>query len=128
MQLDEKCKEVIDKTEWLSIVTMADSGPHLVAAWGYRLRQLGIQDGEIVLLPAGKYFQTEENLKSNPQIQLLAASSQVQRPGGKQGQGFRIIGKGEVQTEGEMVNRVKVEFPWARGALVIKIERTEALI
>lgn len=45
MGLDEECQEVIDKTEWIAITTSSESGPHTVAAWGYRLRRLGIQQG-----------------------------------------------------------------------------------
>lgn len=128
MKLDEKCQEVIEKTEWIAITTASESGPHTVAAWGYRLRKLGIQNREIILLPAGKYFQTEENLKKDSRIQLLVASSGVQRADGKQGQGFRISGKGEIQTTGPMADLVKAEFSWARGALVVKVEKAEALI
>ena len=128
MKLDEQCREVIEKTEWVSITTDSESGPHTVAAWGCRLRKIGIQDGGIIVLPAGKYFQTQENLKKNPQIQLLMASSDVQRADGKQGQGYRILGKGEIQTTGPLVDLVKAEFSWARGALVIRLEKAEALI
>lgn len=128
MKLDEKCKEVIDKTEWIAITTASELGPHTVAAWGYRLRKLGIQNGEVILLPAGKYFQTEENLRKDSRIQLLIASAEVQRSDGKKGQGYRISGKGEIQTAGMMVDLVRAEFSWARGALVIKIEKIEALI
>ncbi|MCA9405006.1 MAG: pyridoxamine 5'-phosphate oxidase family protein [Candidatus Omnitrophica bacterium] len=128
MELDEKCKEVIEKTEWIAITTSSEEGPHTVAAWGYRLRKFGILDGGIILLPAGKYFRTEDNLKINPKIQILIASSEVQREGGTKGQGYRISGSGEIQLEGKMVSLVKKEFPWARGALVIKLEKSEALI
>jgi predicted pyridoxine 5'-phosphate oxidase superfamily flavin-nucleotide-binding protein len=128
MTFDEKCREVIDKTEWIAITTASESGPHTVAAWGYRLRKIGIRDGGVIALPAGKYFQTEENLKKNPRIQLLVASSEVQRADGKKGQGYRISGRGEVHSEGAMADLVKTEFPWARGALVVRIEKTEALI
>jgi predicted pyridoxine 5'-phosphate oxidase superfamily flavin-nucleotide-binding protein len=128
MELDEKCREVVEKTEWIAITTSSEEGPHTVAAWGYRLRKLGIRDGGIIVLPAGKYIQTEDNLKKDSRIQLLIASSEVQRTDGKKGQGYRISGRGEVQTEGAMANLVKAEFPWARGALVIRIEKAEALI
>ncbi|MCA9406951.1 MAG: pyridoxamine 5'-phosphate oxidase family protein [Candidatus Omnitrophica bacterium] len=128
MKLDEKCKEVVEKTEWISITTASESGPHTVAAWGYRLRKMGIQDGGIILLPAGKYFQTEENLKKNSDVQLLMASSEVQRADGNKGQGYRFSGSGEVQQEGTMAELVKKEFPWARGALIIKIKKVKALI
>lgn len=128
MKLDKKCQEVIEKTDWIAITTASESGPHTVAAWGYRLRKLDIQNGEIILLPAGKYFQTEKNLKNDSRIQLLVASGGVHRADGKQGQGFRISGKSEIQTVGPMADLVKAEFPWARGALVVKIEKAEALI
>lgn len=128
MKLDNKCKEVIEKTEWIAITTACQSEPHTVAAWGYRLRKIGIQDGGTIVLPAGKYFKTEENLRRDPKIQLLVASSEVQRIDGEKGQGYRLLGKGEIQTAGPLVDLVKAEFPWARGALVARIEKVEALI
>jgi len=128
MKLDAQCKEVVEKTEWISITTASESGAHTVAAWGYRLRKIGIQNGGIILLPAGKYFQTEENLKKNPELHLLMVSSEVQRADGKRGQGYRFSGTGEIQQEGAMADMVKREFPWARGALVVRIEGAKALI
>lgn len=128
MKLNKQYREVIEKTEWVSITTSSESGPHTVAAWGSRLRKIGIQDGGMIVLPAGKYFQTEENLKKNSKIQLLMASGDIQRTDGKKGQGYRFLGKGEVRTEGTLVDLVRIEFPWARGALVIQIEEIEALI
>lgn len=127
MELDEQCKEVIEKTEWVSITTSSEIGPHTVAAWGYRLRKIGIRDG-VIVLPAGKYIQTENNLKKDSRIQLLIASGEVHRTEGKKGQGYRISGRGEIQLEGAMADLVKAEFPWARGALVARIEKIEALI
>lgn len=127
VELDEKCREVIEKTEWVSITTSSKEGPHTVAAWGYRLRKMGIREGAIVL-PAGKYIQTEQNLKEDSRIQLLIASGEAQRADGKKGQGYRISGRGEIQLEGAMADLVKAEFPWARGAIVARIEKIEALI
>ena len=128
MELDEQCREVIEKTEWISITTDSESGPHTVAAWGYRLRKIGIQKDKVIALPAGKYIQTEKNLKTNPRVQLLMVSDDIQRADGKKGQGYRFLGNGEVQTEGPLVDLVRTGFPWARGALVIEIEDTQTLI
>ena len=128
MKLDEKCREVVEKTEWIAISTSSGREPHTVAAWGYRLRKIGIQNGGTIVLPAGKYFRTEENLRRDPRIQLLVASSEVQRADGQKGQGYRISGKGEIQTEWELADLSKTEFPWARGALVVRIEKVEVLI
>lgn len=104
MELDEKCREVVEKTEWIAITTSSKEGPHTVAAWGFRLRKIGIRDGGIIVLPAGKYIQTEDNLKKDSRIQLLIASSEVQRVDGKKGQGYRISGRGEVQVVLHFIN------------------------
>ncbi len=76
------------------------------------------------MLPAGYYKRTEENLKRDSRIQLMAASRGVRGSRGP-GQGGVIFGKGSVQAEGELAARAKAVFPWARGALVIDVERCE---
>ncbi len=117
------CREVLEKTEWVAIVTRGDDGPHLVATWGDYVRTLGIRDGEILIAPAGEYHKTEENLRNDSRVELLMASKQVR--GGKSiGRGCWSSGTAEVQTSGEFVEMAKAKFPWARGALVIKVEET----
>ncbi len=112
-------REVIEKSEWVAIATTGPDGPHLAANWGDYVRTLGIE-GDELLLPAGRYHKTEENLKRDNRVALLFASRQVERPGG-QGQGCGILGTGELQTTGPKADAVKARFPWARGALVIKM-------
>lgn len=126
MGLDGKCREVLERTEWIAIVTWGDQGPHLVGAWGDDLRAIGIED-DMLILPAGKYFKTEENLRRNPLVQLMAVSKDVQ--GARhQGQGYRIFGNGMIQTEGEMAEKAKTKFPRSRGAFVINVSHVEALL
>ena len=120
-KIEGKCKEVIDKTEWVAIVTCGDKGPHVVATWGDYIRAIGIKDGEVIVIPAGHYNITEENLKKDNHIELLIASKQVPGNYGP-GQGCSISGKGEIQTSGKFTEMVKEKFPWARGALVIKVD------
>lgn len=122
-KIEGVCREVIEKSEWVAIATAGPDGPHLVACWSHNVRALGIE-GEVLLCPAGGYRQTEENLKRDPRVELLFASRQVQRPDG-QGQGCSIVGTGEIQTTGPTAEAVKAKFPWARGVLVVAIEKVK---
>jgi len=119
--MDGAIREVIDKCEWVAIATVGPDGPHLAATWGDYVRALGVE-GDIVLIPAGGLRKTESNLKLNPRIELLLASRQIQRPQGT-GQGCVLSGTGELLATGPAMDKVKARFPWARGALVVKVER-----
>ncbi len=120
-KIDGRCREVCEATEFITIVTSGDDGPHVVGNWGDYMRLLGIREDTIVL-PAGHYHQTEKNLRKNDRIQLLVASRKVQGTRSP-GQGFLITGRGEIVTSGETVDAVKAKFPWARGALVIHVDQ-----
>ena len=122
-KLSNLCKEVIEKSEWLAIATAGPEGPHLAACWSQSVRALDYQD-DVLRIPAWSYFRTEENLKRNPRIELLFASRQVARPQG-QGQGCRIVGRGEIQTVGPNAEAVKARFPGTRAALVVTITSAE---
>lgn len=120
VKIDKVCKEVLERTEWVAIVTQDGCSPHLAATWGDYIRMMGIINDEIIVIPAGHYNKTEENLKKNNDIQLMIATKKVKGSYGP-GQGCLIQGDGEVQIEGTLAEQVKKKFPWARGALVIKI-------
>lgn len=115
------CKDVLCKAEWVAIATAGGDRPHLVGTWGDYVK---VADDEMIIIPAGHYNKTEENLKKNKDIQLLVATRQVKGNYGP-GQGCCIYGEGEIQTEGENVHQVKEKFPWARGALVVKVKKVE---
>ena len=114
------CRDVCEATEFVTIVTMGDDGPHVVGNWGDYMRVLGIKENMIVF-PAGRYQQTEKNLHRNNRIQLLVASKKVQGTRSS-GQGGLIAGTGEILSSGDIVDVVKAKFPWARGAMVIHVE------
>jgi hypothetical protein len=122
--LDGTCREVLEATEFVTIVTAGAEGPHVVATWGDYVRQLGIE-GDRLLVPAGYYFDTEENLNRDPRIQLLVASRRVEGRAGP-GQGYLLKGTGRVVTSGEEVDGAKAHFPWARGVLIVQVEEAEA--
>jgi len=117
--IDAVTRELLEKTEFMSIVTQGPDGPHMAGNWGDYLRRLGV-DGDRIILPAGHYHQTEQNLRADDRIQLLVASRAVKGSHGP-GQGCVLSGVGSVQTEGEAAERAKAKFPWARGALVIDV-------
>jgi hypothetical protein len=122
-KLEGVVHDLLQATEFVAIVTSGEQGPHLVGNWGNYLRTLGT-DGDTIVLPAGRYSQTEENLRKNAKITVMAASRQVQGTRGP-GQGCVLSGRGEIVTSGPLVERVKAKFPWARGALLIQVENVQ---
>jgi hypothetical protein len=123
-KIDGNCRDVCEATEFVTVITTGDDGPHVVGNWGDYMRALGIGDDTIVL-PAGRYRQTEQNLARNNRVQLLVASKKVQGTRSP-GQGYLIVGTAGIVTAGEIAEAVKSKFPWARGALVIQVEEVTA--
>lgn len=121
--IDAVTRDLLEHTEVLTLVTQGPDGPHVVGNWGDYARRLGFDDGRIVL-PAGRYHKTEENLRRDNRIQVMAGSRAV-RGTRSPGQGCVIRGTASVQTEGEAFDRTRAAFPWARGALVIAIESVQ---
>ena len=123
-KIEGTCRDVCDATEFVTIVTAGDDGPHVVGNWGDYMRILGIKE-DMLIFPAGRYLQTEKNLRKNNRIQLLVASRKVQGMR-TPGQGYLIVGTGEILISGDIVDAVKAKFPWARGAMVIHVEDVKA--
>ena len=122
--IEGTCREVCEATEFVTIVTSGDDGPHVVGNWGDYMRTLGIKDNTL-LFPVGHYRQTETNLRKNSRVQLLVASKRV--PGTRSpGQGYLILGTAEILTSGDTVDAVKAKFPWARGAMIVHVEEVQA--
>lgn len=121
--LEGACREVLDLTEVVALVTAGEDGPHITATWGDYMRTLGIGENRLVI-PAGFYRQMEANLLRDDSIQLLVASRAVQGNIGP-GQGFTLKGTGRIVDSGEDFDLVKANFPWARGALIVDV--TEAI-
>jgi len=123
-RIEGNCREVCEATEFVTIVTTGDDGPHVVGNWGDYMRALGI-GADTIVLPAGRYRQTEQNLRKNNRVQLLVASRKVQGTRSP-GQGYLIVGTAEIVSSGEIADAVKAKFTWARGALVIHVEEVTA--
>jgi len=121
--IDTVTRDLLGKTEFLTIVTEGPDGPHVVGNWGDYLRRLGFDEDRLVL-PAGYYRKTEQNLQRNKRVQVLVASRSIQGNHGP-GQGCVLRGTGVILEEGELAERAKAAFPWARGALVITVESVD---
>ena len=123
-KIEGSCRDVCEATEFVTIITNGDDGPHVVGNWGDYMRVLGIGADQIVF-PVGRYRQTEQNLAKNNRVQLLVASKKVQGTRSP-GQGYLIVGTAEIVDSGYVADAVKSKFPWARGALVIQVEEVTA--
>lgn len=121
--IDGTVKELLASTEVMTIVTSGDEGPHVVGNWGDYHRLLGLE-GDTIVLPAGYYRQTEENLRRNARVAVMIASRKVLGSHGP-GQGCLLSGRGEIVTEGPLAEKVKAAFAWARGALLIHVEAAQ---
>jgi hypothetical protein len=117
-RIEGVCREVCDATEYVTIVTQGPDGPHLAGHWGNYMRI--VDPGEMVVFPIGRFQRTEQNLRANARIQLMVASRTVQGTRSP-GQGCVIDGTGEIVTAGEYLDLVHEKFPWARGALVMRV-------
>jgi len=119
-KIEGNCRDVLEATEFVTIVTAGDDGPHVVGNWGDYMRVLGIGAETLVFL-AGHYRQTEQNLLKNNRIQMLVASKKVQGTRGL-GQSYLITGTAEIVTSGDVSDAAKAKLPWAWGALLIHVE------
>ena len=98
-----------------------------MATWGEFVTALGVQDGKTILIPAGGYKQTEQNLSRNNAVELLVGTKQAQGKNGM-GTGYRLTGTGKIVGDGEYLDLVKTRYPWARAALVVEVARAEQLM
>ena len=103
----------------LTIVTNGPAGPHLVNTWNSYV----IIDGNDLLIPVGGMVHTEENLKKDNTV-LLSVSNRDVLGLRYKGAGMSLFGTARIETEGAAYDQVSERFRWARGALVITVERT----
>jgi len=125
--LTKEIKNVIAQSEIVTIVTAGADGPHVVATWGGFVADLDAGDNKTLLIPAGGYKQTEKNLQVDGRVTLVVGSKQAPGKNGM-GTGYRLSGTGRIETEDDLFDKVKTKFPWARGALVVTVEKAEQLL
>lgn len=117
--IDDVCRQTLEATEYVTIVTQGEAGPHIAATWGDYIRTMGIDD-DTLIVPVGYLRETEANLRRDARVQVLAASRQVQGTHGP-GQGCLLTGDAEILLDGDLLIKVKEKFPWARGVMLIHV-------
>ncbi|GMV74561.1 MAG: hypothetical protein AMXMBFR78_15120 [Rubrivivax sp.] len=118
-KIEDVAREVCEATEYVCFVTQGPEGPHLSGHWGSYMKI--DESGQTLLFPLGRFQRTEQNLRTDPRIQIMAASHKVQGTRSP-GQGCVIDGTGEIVREGAPLEQIRERFPWARGALVVQVK------
>ena len=92
------------------VVSILSQGvePHLVNTWNSYLTITA--DGRI-LIPAGGYRKTEENIAADNRIKLTLGSRQVPGKGGSPGTGFLVEGTARFPTSGQDFQTIRQKFP-----------------
>lgn len=123
MKLNDEVKRYVRDTEFTAIATAGQEGVHLVATWGGEGKDgyLFIVDDEHLAWPAHEYLKTESNVRAGSKVQLLVALREEHN-------GHRIEGSASFISEGEVFRRIKKRFPWARAAVLLKVEKYEKLL
>ncbi len=119
-KIEGTCREVLEKSEWIAIATSDAGGPHVVGTWSSYIMALSVGRDDI-LIPVAGYHITEQQLAKSNRIELLCATKAVQGTYGP-GKGCCIRGTGQILTSGELAEKTKKLFDWARGVLVITVE------
>ena len=117
--LEGVCLEVLQKSEFIAIATAGEDGPHVVAVWGDYIKRLGY--GDTLLVPVGGMKKTEANLRHDPRVELICGTQKM-ASNMSLGKGCGLRGRAGMETSGSHFDHVKKQFPWARAALVIKVE------
>lgn len=103
-----------------AFVTNGPSGPHLVATWQSYLEVLDDARLAFPAAPTG-YHATEANLKAGSGCQMVVGSK-------GDGQGFRLGGTAELQTDTAIHRQLRERFPWCRAAVVFTVAKVEKIL
>lgn len=117
--IPEKMREVLKYEGVVSIVSQNEEA-HIVNTWN---SYLNINEEDNIIIPMGRMFKTEENLKMNNKILLTLGSREVDGFHSK-GTGFLIEGTGNILYSGKEYDLMKEKFPWIRAILIIMINNT----
>ncbi len=102
-----------------AFVTEGPAGPHLVATWNSYVE---LVDDATLIFPAGGYHRTEQNLRSGSAVQMIVGGHVPE------GVGFRLTGRAELEVDTPHHARLKRRFPWARAAVVLRVNGVEQVL
>ncbi len=117
--IPDRVKAAIEDEGSAAFVTQGADGPHLVATWNSYLELVG---EDTLVFPAGGYRKTEENLRRGSAVQMIVGGHVPD------GIGFRLKGRAQLEAGTPNHERVKRRFPWARAAVVLRVESIEQVL
>ena len=120
MKMSDEVKEMLGKMPFVPLVTMEDNGPHLIV-----LSKGIVIDDETVAFFGWRQGVTSRNIEKNGIMQIAVVSE-------ARNKGYRLAGKGHIEKEGVISDRLREIFPKQLGKLnfvtVMKVERVESLL
>ena len=125
MKINEEVKKCIREAIYIPFCTAGTHkynwgtppyGAHMLLA---RADMITFVDDETIAWPAGALAGTESNLRENGKIQILATLVRD----GRLVDGYRLEGNGEFLIEGPVYEEIRKKYDWARGCVVMKVER-----
>jgi hypothetical protein len=114
------CRDVCEATEFVTIVTTGDDGPHVVGNWGDYMRVLGIKEN-MIIFPAGATIRRRKIFAGITGYSCSSLPKRCKELAARvKGASSSVPARFSVRATS--VDAVKAKFPWARGAMVIHVE------
>ena len=120
MNMSSEVKEMLGKMPFVPLVTMDDNGPHLIV-----VGKAIVIDDDTVAFFGWRQGVTSRNIEKNGTMQIAVVSEERNK-------GYRLAGKGHIEKEGAISDRLREIFPKQLGKLnfvtVMKVEQVEPLL
>ena len=120
MKMSNEVKEMLGKMPFVPLVTVENNVPHLIV-----VGKAIVIDDETVAFFGWRQGVTSRNIVKNGIIQIVAISEARDK-------GYRLAGKGHIEKEGTISDRLREIFPKQLGKLnfvtVLKVELIESLL
>ena len=120
MKMSDEVKEMLGKMPFVPVATTNNNEPHLIV-----LGKAILIDDETVAFFGWRQGVTARNIEKNGIMQIAVVSE-------KRDKGYRLAGKGHIEKEGAISDRLREVFPKQLGKLnfvtVMKVERIESLL
>ena len=120
MKMSEEIKGMLEKMPFIPLASAGNSEPHLIVVGkGF------VIDDETLAFFGWRQGVTSNNIGSNGYIQIVVVSEARDK-------GYRLAGRGHIEKEGAISDRLREFFPKQLGKLnfvtVMKVERIESLL
>ncbi len=120
MKISNEVKELFQNMPFYPLATLGKDGPHLIV-----LGQGFVIDDETLAFFGWRQSRTSQNIEENGIMRIVVVAEE-------KNQGFRLEGKGRIESDGEIYENLKGKFPEQLGELsfatVMKVEKVESLL